>query len=202
MKKHNAMTARKTLSTLMMSAVLSLAMSPVAAALEPGDVTLQFANGQDTISGTLTDYKDGKFFMQASIGLVVIPTDGVTCVGDPCPESTRPAVSTLVVLTSKDGSVSLSGQLVDVTADEYLIVTAVGDQRISRALVNCAGESCPAGSHSADQDMFVELTNGQMKLSGDLLEYDGDTFFVNDRLLGNIRVNARGVDCVGAGCPK
>jgi len=47
------------------------------------EVTLRFANGQDSISGLLTDFKEDRFFLEASIGMVVIPADGASCIDLP-----------------------------------------------------------------------------------------------------------------------
>jgi len=53
------------------------------------------------------------------------------------------AFSDDVVLKSTDGSINLTGELLDYTDDYYLIRTTLGELSISASRVNCEGESCP-----------------------------------------------------------
>lgn len=187
---------------LILALSLSFALSSVGNAQTADDVTLRFANGQDSISGTLTDFKDGKFFMQASIGLVVIPTDGVFCVGDACPEETRLQVADAqIVLTSKTGNVTMTGDLIEIENDEYVLATAFGVQRIAAGLVNCEGAACVSVPANLPVDNTVELTNGGITLKGILMGFQDDSYILKDEVMGEIRVKATQFQCSGAGCP-
>jgi len=179
--------------------VLLLALPGIGLAQE---VTLRFADGQDSISGTLTDFKDERFFIIASIGLVVIPTDGVFCVGDACPEQTRLQIESAdVVLTSKDGDVFITGDLIEIDNDEYVIATALGEQRIAVGLVDCKGAGCIAVSANADVDKIVELSAGGITFRGTLVAFENDTFVLDHAVMGEVRVSASKFECQGPGCP-
>ncbi len=164
------------------------------------DVTLRFASGQDSMSGALTDFKDNKFFLDSSIGLVVIPTDGVICIGDACPEGTRLQLENArVVLTAIDGTASITGDLIEVDGDEYVVATSIGEQRVAIDIVNCEGEGCVPVL--APKDRLVELTNGGITLKGELLGFENDSFILDDQVMGEIRVSAAEFECSGVGCP-
>jgi len=76
-----------------------------------------------------------------------------------------------VTLKSTDGTINVTGELVEVVDDAYIIQTALGDLRISASRVLCEGESCPqfddvtadvtiAGSDSIGLGMMPLLMNG------------------------------------------
>lgn len=48
-----------------------------------------------------------------------------------------------VKLTSTDGTMSLSGQLMGIESDNYIIRTALGDLRVATATMICEGDACP-----------------------------------------------------------
>lgn len=174
----------------------------IAFAQSANDITLRFANGQDSISGTLTDFKDNKFFIEASIGLVVIPTDGVFCVGDACPEGTVLEVENAqVILTSKESNVRISGDLIEIANNEYVLATEFGVQRIAMDLVNCEGADCLVALVDQPVDKTVELSSGGVTLRGTLLGFRDDSYILNDEVMGEIRVSALKFVCSGPGCP-
>jgi len=53
------------------------------------------------------------------------------------------AFSDEVVLKAADGSVNVSGELLDFIDDNYVIRTTLGEFRISASRVRCEGEACP-----------------------------------------------------------
>lgn len=113
------------------------------AAEDTDNITLRFANGQDSISGRLSEYKEGRFYLDASIGMVAIPGDGVVCIGAVCPEGTALEIENArVVLTAKDGTASLAGDLIEVAGGDYVLATIMGEQRVAVKLVRCEGEGC------------------------------------------------------------
>jgi len=85
----NTLTSILRRAWLVVAVIFSLLLPVTGTAQDKPTVSLRFANGQDSISGPLVDFKDEKFFIEASIGLVAIPTNGVICVGEACPEGTR-----------------------------------------------------------------------------------------------------------------
>ncbi|MBL4805824.1 MAG: substrate-binding domain-containing protein [Rhodobacteraceae bacterium] len=54
-----------------------------------------------------------------------------------------PVFAQSVTLNSRDGTLTLTGQLKDFDGENYLIVTAVGEISISIDLVICSGDGCP-----------------------------------------------------------
>lgn len=66
------------------------------------------------------------------------------------------AISSEVRLRSSDGSVDMSGELVDVLDGYYVIRTDLGDLRISTASVSCEGDACPT----------LEIAVGDVTLQG------------------------------------
>lgn len=181
---------------------VSLALPTLAVAQDEGTVSLRFANGQDSISGALVDFKDNRFFLESSVGLVAIPTDGVICVGEACPEGTKLEIdNAAVVLTSKDGTVTISGDLIEIDNNEYVLATVVGEQRIAADLVNCAGQGClPVGS-AVGTDKTVELTAGETTLKGQLIRFENNSFVLDHAEMGVVRVSASKFGCAGPGCP-
>jgi small nuclear ribonucleoprotein (snRNP)-like protein len=181
------------------AALLSAALAPSAAAQ---DVTLRFASGQDSMSGALTDFKDGRFFLDSPIGLVVIPTDGVICIGDACPDGTRLQLENArVVLTAKDGTASITGDLIEVDGNDYVVATSIGEQRVGTSLVFCEGEGCVELPELTDAERVVELTNGGITLKGLLIGFENNSFILDDEIMGEIRVSAAEFACSGVGCP-
>lgn len=59
-----------------------------------------------------------------------------------------------VVLKAADGSINLTGELVEFADDNYLIRTTLGELRISASRVRCEGEACPS-IESADADIKI-----------------------------------------------
>lgn len=182
--------------------LLSLAVPSFGIAQDANDVTLRFANGQDSITGSLKDFKDEKFFIEASIGLVVIPSAGISCIGEACPEETRLQVADAkVTLTSKDGQFSMAGDLIEIDGNEYVLATSIGVQRIDAGLVTCEGEGCGIAPAGPAVDTTVVLTNGGITLRGDLVGFEGDTFILKDEIMGEIHISSGEFVCSGAGCP-
>lgn len=166
------------------------------------EVTLRFANGQDSLSGILRDFRDGKFFIDGSIGLVAIPTDGVVCVGDACPAETRLQIENAdVVLTSKDGTMFITGGLIEIDNGEYVIATVIGEQRIATNLVDCKGQGCLAVSAAPSRDRTVTLTAGDVTLEGMLIRFANGTYVLDHPVLGEMTLSAGKFDCSGPGCP-
>lgn len=187
---------------VLISTLLPVVMPSMGLAQDTNVVTLRFANDQESISGNLTDFRDGKFFIESSIGLLAIPVDGVSCVGAACPEGTSLRIANAqVVLTAKNGSVTLAGDLIEIRDNEYVIATLVGEQRIAVDLVDCAGEGCPPASENPVSDGIVELTNGDVTLRGRLVGFEGDSYLLDVDLMGVIRFNASQFECLGASCP-
>ncbi len=183
----------------LIAAVVLLVGATAASAQE---VTLRFANGQDSLSGTLRDFRDGKFFIDGSIGLVAIPTDGVLCVGEACPEGTRLEIDNAnVVLTSKDGTTFIAGDLIEVENDEYVIATVFGEQRIATNLVDCKGQGCLPVAAIPSRDRAVVLTAGDVMLEGKLIRFANGTYVLDHPVLGAMTLSANRFACSGPGCP-
>lgn len=187
------------------AAALLLALPSMAGAQTEFNVTLRFADGQDSISGALTNFENNRFYINASIGLVAIPADGVVCIGDACPQSTRLKLENArIVLTAKDGSASMAGDLIEIHRNEYVLATAIGVQRVPVDLVDCDGALCrksaPAAP-AAPRDATVVLTSGGNRLEGKLLGVEDGAYILETNTLGEIRVSSADFECEGAVCP-
>ncbi|SFR31560.1 PBP superfamily domain-containing protein [Yoonia tamlensis] len=113
-----------------------------------------------------------------------------------------PAVAD-VVLTTTDGTISLSGELLDVTEDTYVLKTDTGELRIRREFATCEGPECPSdGEEVVDETDVVTLTSsdGLITLNGRLLDYS-NTEYVIETSNGSLTVRREFASCEGAACP-
>lgn len=55
-----------------------------------------------------------------------------------------PALAKQVTLTSRDGQLTIEGDLIEVTEDTYIVDSDLGTVSIRRAFVICEGPGCPA----------------------------------------------------------
>ena len=182
------------------------ALSAVTAhAQQLGEVTLRFADGQDSISGALINFEDNRFTIDSNIGLIVIPADGVACIGDACPPGTQLQTENKTVeLSSKDGSVTFVGDVIEVTDSHYVIATSIGEQRVPIDLVTCKGDGCITDGTTPEiiQGGEVVLSNEAITLSGELIGFEDGHYLLQEATMGEIRVNADAFACEGAGCPE
>lgn len=185
--------------------MVAAALLPMqATAQDANTVTLRFASDQQSMTGALIEFQDDKFLIDSKIGRLVIPAAGVSCVGDACPEETRLVLeNSRVTLTSIDGTVTLDGDLIEVDGDEYVLATAVGEQRIKTALVVCKGEGCVdvAVEPVAEDTGDVTLTNGEITLTGELIGTDDGFYILKEVLMGEVRVSTEQFTCTGSSCP-
>ncbi|WP_165793339.1 phosphate ABC transporter substrate-binding/OmpA family protein [Yoonia maritima] len=59
-----------------------------------------------------------------------------------------PALADDVSLTTSDGEMALSGELIDFTDGFYVMRTEIGEVQVPASLVSCAGAACPAGGQA------------------------------------------------------
>lgn len=174
-------------------------------AQEQNNITLRVEVGgtvAETISGELLSFEDGKFTVNSALGPLVIPSDGVSCVGDACPESTRLKITSgQMILTARDGSFTITGRLIEVVDDQYVVATSVGEMRVKTALVDCRGDGCDQVKPKAEFGGQVVLSNGATTLRGTLLGIVDGSYLLEEEALGTIRVKTERFKCVGAGCP-
>lgn len=106
-------------------------------------------------------------------------------------------------LTSLDGKVNLTGELISYDGSNYRIKTDVGDLIVRKEFVMCAGENCPEGQGLAvgDADSVLLLANdGSARIPGKLISVN-DTEFVIESAHGVLTVRQEFVTCEGNGCP-
>lgn len=88
-----------------------------------------------------------------------------------------PALADDVKLFSSDGTVNIVGEFVDFTENSYVILTALGELRVSAARVRCEGAACPvfetddadvkfAGSETIAQGIIPLLLEGYAAFLG------------------------------------
>lgn len=116
------------------------------ASVESNPIKLTSIDGSSAIEGTLVEVKDGFYYVSTEAGTVPVLAEKVNCVGAGCVETVAAFVpGGDVVLTSPDGSAAISGQLLELT-DEYYVVASenLGALRVRISSVNCAGAGCPS----------------------------------------------------------
>ncbi len=85
-----------------------------------------------------------------------------------------PALSE-VTLQSFDGSISISGELLDYSDDTYVIQSAVGRLEIKALEMRCIGDECPSEGGETETVRIAGASAVMSKLMGDLVE--GYAFF-------------------------
>ncbi|MDO6589031.1 hypothetical protein DS901_04760 [Loktanella sp. D2R18] len=108
-----------------------------------------------------------------------------------------------VVLTTTDGTISLTGELLDVTDDAYVLKTETGELLIRREFATCEGAECPTdASDTVTETDVVTLTStdGEITLSGRLLSFT-NTEYVLETETGSLTVRREFATCEGAVCP-
>lgn len=105
-------------------------------------------------------------------------------------------------LQSKDGSFVLQGEILDITDENYVIQTEMGEMIVRREFVNCDGDFCPIDPANADAEKMVQLVSadGKVTLDGELLNVDDASYYIRtDR--GDLTVARAFMSCEGAACP-
>ncbi|WP_341367502.1 hypothetical protein [Yoonia sp. BS5-3] len=177
----------------------SIMLATTGAAQGINQVTLKYDDGSG-VSGELIAFENDVFRIQASVGLIAIPAQDVSCIGSACPEETVLEVpSAPVRLTALDGAFSVSGNLIDFVDNEYVLATDIGEVRIDATLATCDGDGCVVPQPPLSRD--VTLTNGATTIEGKLVRMENGAYIVNVDQLGEIRVDASIFDCDGDACP-
>ncbi len=188
-------------ATTMIAATLVINIASMGFAQSADTVTLRFA-GNKSVTGELVEFSDNKFQLISSVGTITVPNEGVDCVGARCPEGTRLETSgDQLVLTSKDGSVTLTGDLIEIAENQYVLATDVGEVRVDINLVNCEGTSCITIVSEPEFGGPVVLTDGTTPISGNLVENLVDAYVVEVPNLGLLRISKDSYTCSGEGCP-
>lgn len=166
---------------------------------QSSQVTLQYDDGTG-VSGELVEFADGNFRIQASVGLISIPEEDVTCTGQACPAGTTPDVPTpTVTLTSLDGSTTIIGDVIDFVDGEYVISTLMGQLQIGASDVTCEGTGCIPVPEPVIQD--VVLVNGDTEIEGELVRVEDGVYIIQSPQLGQVRIDATAFECRGEACP-
>ena len=161
-------------------------------------VTLKYDDGSG-VSGELIEFKDDKFRIQASVGMIVIPAQDVSCIGTACPDGTAFEVPAApVTLTGKDGTFTLSGNVIEFVDDEYVLATDIGEIRIAASLATCEGAGCVAPQEPINRN--VTLVNGATTIEGELIRIEDGYYIVEVDQLGEMRVDANTFECRGEAC--
>lgn len=190
----------------LMFALMVLPASVIAQAAN--QVTLKYDDGSG-VSGELIAFEEDIFRIQASVGLIAIPAQDVSCIGAACPEGTTLEVPPApVVLTSVDGSFRVAGNVIAFEDDQYVVATEIGEIQVKASLVDCEGSGCvspaePVVTESITDpvDRSVSLVDGTMTIEGDLVRVENGAYIIEVEQLGELRVDANTFECRGAACP-
>ena len=181
-------------------------------------VTIRFGDGDgDTISGEVIEVTDVDIQLQTIAGSVTIPREGTTCTGAACPvvaeqDVTEQVITELVVtdqnvrdrpvviLSARDGSSQLMGNLLEIVDGQYVLATEAGELRLNIGDVNCAGEGCVEAPTAFEFGGPVVLISGPTSVEGTLTGLDENSYFLEVDTLGMLRVS-RDFVCNGDGCP-
>lgn len=180
-----------------------IAICGAATAQSPDTVTIKYDDG-DGITGELIEATETNVRLNTIMGAVTIPFEGVTCIGNACPEAIRyVAEDAPVVLTATEGSTQVSGNLIGIEAGQYVMATEVGELRIDVDMATCEGAACPAAAGNDDQDQpdpKVVLVHGTTTIEGSLIGLEEDAYIIEVELIGQVRVD-REAECTGVACP-
>lgn len=108
-----------------------------------------------------------------------------------------------VTLQSINGTSSVSGVLISVDDQAFVLRTRAGDLAISADAVRCLGAACPTPAPVFVIGETVALTShdGSVNVSGTLIAVDDSQFVIDAGLLGQLELDRALVTCDGAGCP-
>lgn len=107
------------------------------------------------------------------------------------------------VLTSIDGTYTLSGELMGYDGINYQIVTDLGELFVRQEFVICSGANCPGAeveSVTETAEVILTALNDTIKITGTLVEVTS-TSFVIDTATGQLTVRRELVTCEGQSCP-
>lgn len=162
-------------------------------------VTLKYDDGTG-VTGELLNFENDLFRLQASVGLVVIPADGVSCIGAACPAGTQLAVADApVTLTSLDGSFRVSGNVIAFEGDEYVVATEIGEIRVDVNQATCEGAGCIEQEQPTGRSVL--LVNDATEIEGELIGVEDGAYIVEVEDLGTVRISASVFECFGDACP-
>ncbi|MEO0915165.1 MAG: hypothetical protein AAFY59_19625 [Pseudomonadota bacterium] len=107
---------------------------------------------------------------------------------------------------TRSGDFSITGTLMRVENETYVIATSIGTLRIATDAVTCAGAACP---DEPDVSIYanarlgepVALKGASLMISGTLKAFENQTYTVETKI-GDMTIPAMGVACEGPGCPE
>lgn len=124
---------------------LLASVAPLAVAAQ--SVTLKTDDGTINITGDLLEFAEGQYRVQTAMGEMHLRADAVTCEGPGCPSEITYVFGETVTLTTADQTVRVSGTLLDVVDNEYVLeVRGLGEVRLDVGLTECSGPGCPEGA--------------------------------------------------------
>jgi small nuclear ribonucleoprotein (snRNP)-like protein len=181
-------------------------------------VTLSTKEGSAKVVGELVGFDGAEYVLLTANGEIRVQAETVTCTGTACPapepevaspdvaeaeaaSPSDPANPALVTLTTEVGDLEITGELLEFTGTEYVLLTPTGEFRIQANAAICSGAACPNSDAPASDAPASETaaivtaeapppapaelptvtltTNvGGIEITGDLLEFNGTEYVV------------------------
>ncbi|MFQ5622992.1 MAG: substrate-binding domain-containing protein [Paracoccaceae bacterium] len=112
----------------------------------------------------------GSFLRSAALGCALIAA------------SATAAQAMSISLVSPDGSISVSGELLDFDGETYRVRTAAGDVRVDASSVSCQGDDCPGATPPSAKSFIITgsktVGTGLMPALAEAFTYATDTRLV------------------------
>lgn len=174
------------------------AIADASLAQSSNTITLRHNNG-DRIAGEFIETTQGAIRLQTLAGVVTVPLAELSCEGAACP-SGETAQSALV-LTALDGSFKVVGNLIEISDNQYVVATDLGEMRFDIDQALCSGIGCVTEVQQPTFGGAVALSDGNVVIEGQLVGLEESAYIVDVDNIGTLRIRSDLFQCVGIGCP-
>jgi uncharacterized protein YdeI (BOF family) len=105
------------------------------------------------------------------------------------------------VTISNGGSDSITGEIVELSAEQIILQTTAGLITIPTEGTTCTGAACPAAltTKPALGEIVLTTADNTLSIAGTLLGIEDDQYVLSTDA-GVMRIGVEGMQCAGAGC--